>query len=75
MAEMEFLLAIAGQYLGRMVHATGPFWHFYVRARNGVIGADYQAKFIKAEAFRTPLLNESLKGAPSCPKKKTTRPR
>ena len=32
----------------------------YFRARNGVIGADYQAKFTKAEAFRTPLLNESL---------------
>jgi len=28
MAEMEFLLAIAGQYLGRMVHATGPFGTF-----------------------------------------------
>jgi len=24
-AEMEFLLAIAAQYLGRMSHATGPF--------------------------------------------------
>ena len=28
MTEMEFLLAIAGQCLGRMVQATGPFGTF-----------------------------------------------
>jgi predicted ester cyclase len=28
-----------------------------------VIGADYQAKFTEAEAFRTSLLNDSLKGS------------
>jgi hypothetical protein len=45
-----------------------------VKARNGVIGADYPAKFIKAKTFRTSLLNDNFKGAPPCQKKITTRP-